>query len=61
MTWGVRLNMVGIAITLAVWYLSDDALQEWCEESPFGTQRGKGPQNSIELMSGLEKALAEIL
>lgn len=61
MTWGVRLNMIGIAITLAVWFFSDDALQDWCEESPFGERRAKGPQNSVELMSGLEKALAEIL
>jgi len=60
MTWAVRLNLVGLAITFLVWVFVDDALQDWCQESPFGKQASKGPQDPKKLMDELGKALEEI-
>jgi hypothetical protein len=42
MTWRVRLNMVGLALTAIVRYFSPDPLKEWCEMSPFGPLKKDG-------------------
>lgn len=60
MTWALRLNMVGLAITVLIWALTPNPLKEWCKESPFGPNKNKGPKDSKVLMENLASALQEI-
>jgi hypothetical protein len=61
MTWALRLNMVGLAIQLFVWAFTDDDLQNWCEECPFGIQKAKGPKEPKVLMEKLGEALQSVM
>ncbi|MDO8990077.1 MAG: hypothetical protein Q7U91_10640 [Sideroxyarcus sp.] len=56
----VRLNMVGLAISLLVWTFADNELQDWCEECPFGERSQKGTKDPKKLMDELGEALKEI-
>lgn len=60
MTWAVRLNMIGLAITALIWIFTPEPLKKWCAESPFGPDKKNGPKNSEQLMSSLGAALQEI-
>lgn len=60
MTWAVRLNMVGLAITLIIWIVVPDALKEWCEKCPFGKGRDKGTKNPQILLEELGDAYQKI-
>ncbi len=60
LTWAVRINMVGLAITFLLSF-RDDALQNWCEESPFGLKKDKGYKDSEKLLKGYGEALAEVV
>jgi hypothetical protein len=59
---GIWVSAGVLVISLAIWYFSDDALEDWCEESAFG----KTPQDSRFVnaevqMKALDKALIEVL
>ena len=59
---GIWVSVGVLVISVAIWYFSDDALQEWCEDCAFG----KLPQGSRFAtpklqMDALDKALVEIL
>jgi hypothetical protein len=59
---GIWISLGVLVISLAIWYFSDDALEDWCEESAFG----KKPQdsrfaNAEAQMKALDKALLEVL
>ena len=59
---GIWVSVGVLVISVAIWYFSDDALEDWCEESAFG----KTPQNSRfpsaeAQMKSLDKALLEVL
>ena len=60
MTWAVRLNMIGLAITALVWIFTPNPLKEWCEESPFGPKKKSGPKTPDKLLEELGAALQEI-
>lgn len=60
MTWAVRLNMVGLAVTALVWIFTPNPLKEWCEESPFGPKKNNGPKTPDKLLEELGIALQEI-
>jgi len=36
---GLALNLISLSIQFAIWYLTDDELQSWCEKCPFGQKR----------------------
>jgi hypothetical protein len=57
MTWAVRMNMIGLAITASVWIFTPDPLKKWCEESPFGPNKKNGPGSSKQLLNNLSGAL----
>jgi hypothetical protein len=61
MTWALRLNMVGLAITLFVWLLTPNPLEEWCEECPFGSKKEKGTKDPKKLIDKLGESLQDIL
>jgi hypothetical protein len=61
MTWAVRINMVGLAITFVIWAFTDDALEDWCEECPFGSKKQLGSKNPVNLMNALGEALQEVI
>lgn len=60
MTWAVRLNMIGLAITLSVWVLKPNPLKEWCEECPFGLKKDKGPKDARLILENLSAAMQEL-
>ena len=60
MTWAVRLNMVGLAITALFWIFTPEALKEWCDRSPFGPNKKEGPTTPDKLLEELGDALQEI-
>lgn len=60
MTWAVRMNMIGLAITASVWIFTPDPLKKWCEESPFGPNKKNGPGSSKQLLNNLSGALENI-
>jgi hypothetical protein len=60
MTWVVRFNMVGLAITVMIWVFIPHPLKEWCEECPFGLKKGKGTKDPNILMENLGSALQAI-
>lgn len=58
---GLSFGLGVLALQLAIWYFSDDELQTWCEESPFGLLPKK-PRPKPELqMKNFEHALMEVL
>jgi hypothetical protein len=61
MTWAVRINMVGLAFTFLIWAFTDDALQNWCEECPFGIKKDKGSKNPVNLLKSYSEALIEVV
>lgn len=59
---GLGLSMATLAISIAIWYFSDDALQDWCEESAFGSKPQRKRFSSSELqLKALEAALLEVI
>jgi hypothetical protein len=59
---GIWVSVGVLVISVAIWYFSDDALEDWCEESAFG----KIPQdsrftNAEAQMKALDEALLEVL
>jgi hypothetical protein len=61
MTWALRLNMVGLAITAFVWVVTPNPLKEWCEECPFGLRKEKGTKDPQKLINNLGESLQDIL
>lgn len=58
---GLGFGVGVLALQLAIWYFSDDELQTWCEETPFGL-RPKKPKPRPEVqMNNFEHALTEVL
>jgi hypothetical protein len=60
MTWVVRLNAVGLAVTVMIWIFVPDPLKQWCEECPFGLKKYKGAKNPKISMENLGSALQAI-
>lgn len=60
MTWAVRLNMIGLAVTLLVWIITPDALKEWCEKCPFGKEKNKGTKDPKVLLDELGVAFQKV-
>lgn len=59
---GLGFGLATLAISLAVWYFTDDALQDWCEESAFGKKPQKKRFNTAdEQMKSFEKAFLEVI
>jgi hypothetical protein len=57
---GLGFGIAVLALQLAIWYFTDDELQTWCEESPFGL-RPKNPKLKPEVqMKNFEHALTEV-
>lgn len=61
MTWAVRLNMVGIGIQVFIWVFTDDDLQNWCAESPFGVHKDKGPRDAKIQLEKLGESLRSVM
>lgn len=61
MTWAVRLNMVGIGIQLFIWVFTDDDLQNWCEECPFGIHKDKGIKDPKKQLEKLGESLQSVM
>jgi len=38
---GLAFNLVALGVQVAIWKLTDDELQAWCEKCPFGKKRDK--------------------
>jgi len=53
--------MVGLAITFVVWAFADDALEDWCEESPFGSKKHVGSKDPTNVMNAFGEALKEVI
>lgn len=60
MTWAVRLNMIGLAVTALIWIFTPNPLKEWCEQSPFGPLKDKGEKDPAKLFEQLGSALLEV-
>ena len=60
MTWAVRFNMAGLAITLIIWFVTPDALKEWCRKCPFGKEKENGTKNPKVLFEDLGNAYQKI-
>lgn len=60
MTWAVRLNMAGLAITLIIWFVTPNSLKEWCEKCPFGKEKEKGAKNPKILLEELGKSYKDV-
>lgn len=59
---GLGFSLATLAISLAIWYFTDDALQNWCEESAFGMKPQKKRFNTAdEQMKAFEKAFVEVM
>lgn len=59
---GVGFSVATLAISVAIWYFSDDALQDWCEESAFGKQPQRKRFGSASAqMKALETALLDVM
>lgn len=59
---GIWVSVGVLVISVAIWYFSDDALEDWCEESAFGkTPQSSRFANGETQMKALEKALLEVL
>ncbi len=59
---GIWVSVGVLVISVAIWYFSDDALEEWCEESAFGkTPQDSRFANAEAQMKALDKALLEVL
>lgn len=59
LTWAVRLNMVGLAVTAIIWVATPNPMKEWCEESPFGPKKDKGTKDPKKLLEKFGVALHE--
>jgi len=56
---GLGFGVAVLAIQLAIWYYTDDELQKWCEETPFGTRPQK---HTAEVqMKNFQHALTQVL
>jgi hypothetical protein len=59
---GLGFSVATLAISVAIWYFSDDALQDWCEESAFGRKsKDKRFASSDAQMKAYGAALLEVL
>jgi hypothetical protein len=59
---GLGFSVATLAISLAIWYFSDDALQDWCEECAFGSKpKDKRFVSSQAQMKAYSAALLEVL
>jgi len=58
---GLGFSIATLAVSLAIWYFSDDALQDWCEESAFGRKpKAKRFASPEAQMKAFEAALHEV-
>ena len=56
---GLGFGVAVLAIQLAIWYFTDDELQKWCEETPFG---GHPQKHTPEVqMKNFQNALTQVL
>lgn len=59
---GLGFSLATLAISVAIWYFTDDALQNWCEQCAFGEKPQKKRFDSPETqIKALEQSLAEVL
>jgi hypothetical protein len=59
---GIWVSVATLAISAAIWYFSDDALQDWCDQSAFGkVPQAKRFADATAQMKLLGSALAEVL
>jgi len=59
---GLGFGIATLAISVAIWYFSDDALQDWMEQSAFGKKpQAKRFASQLTQMKALESALLEVL
>jgi hypothetical protein len=62
MSAGAWITLGIFGIQALIWIFTDDALQEWCEESAFGTRRNAGwVAEPSGQMQALDKALVEVM
>lgn len=52
---------VGMAITIVIWLLDDDAMEKWCKGSVYRIERGRDAHKAEDELSDLFKALGEIV
>ena len=58
---GIGFSVATLAITVAIWYFSDDALQDWCEESAFGEKpKERRFPNAKTQMESFKNALLDV-
>lgn len=59
---GARLfTVAGVALTVAIWLFSDDALEDWCDKSCLRKDRkNEGFKNAQEESAALDKAVLEV-
>jgi hypothetical protein len=59
---GLGFSVATLVVSGAIWYFSDDALQDWCEQSAFGRSPQKKWFSSAEVqMKALDAALLEVM
>ncbi len=58
---GIGFSVASLAITLAIWYFSDDALQTWCERCAFGKKSKEGYNSSDVQEMALDEALLDVM
>ena len=59
---GLGFSIATLAVSAAIWYFSDDELQDWCEESAFGMKpKDKRFTTAKAQMESFDKALLDVL
>ena len=55
------LFWVGMALTVVIWLLDDDAMEKWCKGSIYRIDKGRDAHKAEDELPGLFRALGEIV